>query len=252
MPINQFAKISPMVNNKGYILPVNEYGIVTDTTPTENKLKNNEIGIVYNENKLITIYNGKLINLSSSIISQDKFDELVANNTNGELDGQLYCILRQSSINSIMYTGYDIAIIQGTSYYNMTEGIVYNIYWNITDSYPILNDGYEYNNSYISKMPYTITRLTCRLTDDLKYNDQILIGKIRISVEDLSGTSNTVYEVPLTGDIKSSKFDLFECVNLFSDYIGKLRVDIYNETGELVTASVTNKNIELLIEYIIK
>lgn len=61
--LNQFAKISPIVDEYGYLLSLDKNGEYTEHTGI--KLKENEIGICIYDNSLITIRKGSPIKLGS-------------------------------------------------------------------------------------------------------------------------------------------------------------------------------------------
>lgn len=70
MAINQFAKIFPIVNEDGYILPVDKNGnLLTDYDVSSlKKIKNNEIGIV-DYKYLVTSKNGVIVKLTDQSTS---------------------------------------------------------------------------------------------------------------------------------------------------------------------------------------
>lgn len=206
MPINQFAKISPLVNNEGYLLEVNQDGIISNPTSpvaTSKRLKNNELGIVYGKNSLVTVYNNEVIYLSSSIYNNlEELENAVSSNTDGSLDGTLCCVKKEMTFNSYPYVSYDICVIKGTSYINLTGHLVRGEHWKISNS---LDN--TYTSEYLSGYPYTLSRFTVKITGTAISRPKI---KIKFFADQDTGVSQLIYEKIINWDtgIKASSLQL--------------------------------------------
>jgi hypothetical protein len=244
MAINQFAKISPLVNSEGYLLSVNQDGIIISDKPeaTSRRLKNNEVGIVYSDNSLITIYDGNVIKLGNSSYTDKKnFEELVESNTDGRYDGTFGCIVRESVLNGNKYLSYDVCVIKGTKYFNVSDNLIRGDFWPITDTTSV-----DHTNTYIPNVPYTITRLTVRIAKDIMSNGE----KITNGVFRLYTDTGIIHNVDIYGDIESTS-PIFECVNVFRDFLGTIKYAVYDKSGNKLS-SLSNISVKVFVEYLVK
>lgn len=233
--INQFAKISPFVDDEGYLLQMNpngtvyldkenmpsKYEITINGESSNVKLKNGELGIVYNNQHVVTVYEGNLVDL-----------------TTGKSTGTL--IVEQDTSGK-----YSIIIIdENNKKYNVTDNLLYAAYFCPS------NDSLEYSDTYIGSLPYRVMRVTLRITSDLLYNNgDKFIGVIKLCDE----KSNHIASFKIDGDIGNSKLEVFECQTVFTTHFGKIQVNFIDANGNKIDASnVQISNIEFCIEYIVQ
>ena len=239
--INQFAKISPLVDRNGRLYNVNIDGSVESLTSSpEIFLKNNEIGIVYGENRIVTMYNGDIIDIGISIYTDDDFAKLVESNTDGSLDGKLYVVKRTTANNINVY---DLMIINGTSAYNVSKDNLYASLFKVTDT------NNSFNNSYIGVIPYKVMRITLRIKDNIKNTDNSVF-KNYLSVYSGSNKLISIKCIDIEALRKNNEnFETFECFTIFKDCLGDITVKTENENGTEI--KTTNKNIEICVEYVL-
>lgn len=263
MPINQFAKISPIVDSSGYLLELGTTGevILENGIPKRStrQLKINEIGIIYKEDVLATMVlelgERRLLKLGISIYDEDSFDEIV-NNNDGSLNGKLYVIKRNVNGSTV----YDISIIHNHAAYNVTKNTTYSAYINTSDD--VATDIVKYNDSLVDNLPYKILRLTLSIDSNIVNEAGLEFGG---TIEVKSG-DNVIYtyhydnkEERTYKDIRnyvedSDKeadytYDILEEVSLFVNGLGELSIVTKNRNGEIIK---TKKNMEACIEYILQ
>ena len=110
MALNQFAKISPVVNHEGFLLEKDEtgkYSIVSNI-----KLKENEIGICIEDNSTVVMINNSPVKLTGGLFENISKAYIYAENNDGSRDGQL--IVCKSNPENLY-------VVIGNKLYNLTE-----------------------------------------------------------------------------------------------------------------------------------
>lgn len=249
MAINQFAKISPIINSEGYLLDLNSDGTVVEplSTTLNKKLKANEIGIIYKENILATMYgsgeNAKLIRLGIAVYDEEMINNLVSSN-DGNLDGKLVVIKRINN-NKVAY---DIKIIKDKEIIDPIQNIMHTGYFVVNDK---VN---SYSDSYIGMIPYKLMRITLRIKSNITKTDgSQFVGDIVIYAKDYNNnkieiTRFNYNDIDITHDSQTIHHDIFECETIFKDYFGSIEVATTSEGNDIVVKTI-GKNIEVCVEY---
>lgn len=161
MAINQFAKISPIINREGYLYNLDSDGNVKNESDISDiRLKTNEIGIIYKEDALATMSNGKLVRIGGvSAYDETNIDELLINNDNNELDGKL-----------IVYKNgdqYQLVIIKGKTLV-LPES-------NTTRTLKVcLKDGFEnIGDLFINNYSFNLHKMTFIMDDDTEFQKYV-------------------------------------------------------------------------------
>ena len=111
MSLNQFAKISPVVNSNGFLLQKDQEGIYSIVSQV--KLNNNETGICIEDNSIVVMFEGKPVKLTGGVFTtMSDILKYVSSNTSGDFDGQLLCLKDNPT---------QLYVIVGTQLYNLTE-----------------------------------------------------------------------------------------------------------------------------------
>ena len=124
MGLNQFAKISPIVNSEGFLLEKDDDGKYTKVSTI--RLKENETGICIDDNSLLTIFEGNPMKLRGGLFDnmEDALNH-IKSNADGVLDGQLLVVKSNPR---------DIYVIIGTRLYNITENQTKTIVINVPNN----------------------------------------------------------------------------------------------------------------------
>lgn len=246
MAINQFAKISPIVNDEGVLLEVNDKGIIQfdnsgNVKLSNRSLKNNEIGIVYEKNIVITMYDGKIIKLSNqTAISSEEFDSIVTSNIDGDFDGSLFCV---KTTKDDEYPKYELRIVNGTSYFVANDNIMRADFWR-------LQNGELHGNTYIGTVPYTIARITIKADADIRQSSKIFIGKLNIFNKPDADTKEIIHSIDFDGTIDVNGFNIFECIFVYSDRLGKIGYELIHDDTD-VTANYPDTGVDICLEYVV-
>lgn len=231
--INQFAKISPLVDNTGHL-------IGTDGKTTTRMLKENELGIIKGENIIGTVIGGNFTRLGAAVYNNDNFNELISGNTDGSLNGKMFAVSNSNG-------GYDIKIIHGTSAYVVTDNLLYAAYFNIKDAT-------AYSDSYIGALPYKIMRVTIRVNKDVTKDDgSAFIGKVILT--DSSNEQKEITSFDLKGNVSTLNdkgYDVFQCETLFNNYSGAINITFKDSSSNIINKSnLSNIDIEVCVEYVL-
>ena len=180
MPINQFAKISPFVNNNGILCKVDSNNFVlTDSEGnpklSDTRLKNGEIGILYNTGDLITC---KRV---SDPVSGEDIDVIMYLNSNVDI-----CELD-------LYNNIDTYIQEDSILQNVRSDLIYD---NYIESITYSSNGNFYNNrsliEYIVRISIygyddkLITSLDINNEDLLKYGEKDMFKEYIIDQDKVS------------------------------------------------------------------
>lgn len=229
MNINQFAKISPIIDSDGYLYNLNQDGTIVSDSVTNVRLKANEIGIIYKEDVLATMYNDKLIRLGVAVYDNESLNSLLSNN-DGSLDGKLIVLTNEGH--------YYLGIISGKSVKCPEFNVVHAAVFTVTDD----GKSATYTDSYIGSLPYKILRITVKINKNIMTEGSRYGGVINIK----SG-NDTITTVDYR-DIEYSDgkivHELLECQNIFKDANGVISIN--------TDTSTTNKNIQVCVEYMVK
>lgn len=155
--LNQFAKISPIVDENGYLLSLNKNG---EYDKTEKRLKENEIGICIGNNSLITMHNGSPVKLGGDSIANIKNIETIKLEENTQYNNDF--ILNNTYDTKYIISRIDIQFGEDESegeytYYKGTDEFSYCkicIYTNISNEnerYVIDTDNTGMNSNVINK-----------------------------------------------------------------------------------------------------
>lgn len=234
MSINQFAKISPIVDSNGYLYNLNQDGKIDGAKASDTRLKPNEIGIIYNEDVLATIYDNKLVRLGVATYDNESLKTMLKNN-DGSLDGKLIVLQNNSN--------YYLGIINGKSVKCPEFNVVHAAVFTVTD------DDTTYKDSYIGYLPYKVLRITVKINDNItapsggNFGGNILITATNTSTVEIASVQyRDIIYTNKNGDTISH--ELLECQNIFKDFAGQINVNTDSETRD--------KNIQVCIEYMIQ
>ena len=234
MGLNQFAKISPIVNSNGFLLEKNQDGIYSASTV---KLKDNEIGICIDDKSIVTVINGEAIKLRGGLFDNiDNALDYVKNNR-GELDGQLLTIKNNPK---------DIYVIVGTHLYNITENQSKTLVINVPSNAISENIFNIIENSIMSEdfgKSYLINTVDIKMTGS-KYEFYTSDGgKVDYATFKLFGSISGISYIEINSDCYDS---LTRC--MFADeHEGKLLFSI-NANNKMVNR-YTGDQISLVITY---
>lgn len=274
MAINQFAKITPLVNSDGELLQVNGDGSLKEPIkPYESngntqKLKNNELGILYNKNNLVIMKNGKLEIFGDYTFTMEEFLKYVAdNNTNTDHphDGEIISVIDKTTGTSVIYV-IDSTLPNG--YRVVNDHIVRCIYKELstlgTIKCKLDNNGNKtkksdlievcVNDSILNNMEYFITRISFLCGPGMGYtgNGTVFNGTVSIvtktELPDIPEFINTI----ATFDInETSTFYCTDVVNIYRNFIGPIYLQIESNdmpTGENLVSYIAP---HIAIEYMI-
>lgn len=247
MAINQFAKISPIIDSNGYLYNLNQDGTVmmSDGEPvvsTTNRLKANEIGIIYKEDILATMYNGNLVRLGVTVYDDSVIEDLLKEN-DGSLNGKLIVLKKADNV-------YYLGIINGNTVTHPIFNTTHAAYFTVDDSKN------SYSDSYIGYIPYNILRVTLKINDNILNTDgTAFTGDIVFKTRPTSSESKEICRVEYRDIIynkgTSNEFthELLECQNIFDNFTGEIIVQLEDINGTVI--DTLNKEIKICIEYII-
>lgn len=189
MAINQFAKISPIINREGYLYNLNSEGLVVDENDVSNiRLKTNEIGIIYKEDALATMSNGKLIRIGGvSAYDETTIDELLDNNTNRELDGKLIVYKEGDQYYLLVVQGSELVLPEYHSIKSFSECVA-----NIDDISNI-------SDNYMKIFPIKLHRICFRLENDVALKSYLANKEYKFLVFriEFNGVDNDSYSVTI-------------------------------------------------------
>ena len=121
MALNQFAKISPVVNSEGFLLEKDQSGKYSIKSTVQ--LKENEIGICIDDKSPLTMFEGYPVKLRGGVFaSKTDASTYASNNTSGDFNGQLLSIKNKPD---------QLYVIVGTQIYSLTENTTKTIAVNI-------------------------------------------------------------------------------------------------------------------------
>ena len=246
MGVNQFAKISPVVNSMGELLEKNESGKYTKTTIT---LKENETGICIDDNSILVMFKGKPVKLSGGLYeNRESALSYVNNNNSGQYNGQLVVIKDEPD---------KLYVIIGKQLYNLTENGTKTIFIKIPESvddntpikYIVENSVMqnEYSKEYLIntidvKFPgeqdsYQFIR-SAQDPDNIKYPKIEIVGdkkgSINIDVTDSFYNNNTRF---IVNDTFKGKLNISLKVSEFNE----------NYSGDIINSYKCNTSDDIIL-----
>ena len=242
MAINQFAKISPVVNSNGFLLQKDSDGNYTIVSTV--RLKENETGICIEDNSILVMFEGNPVKLRGGMFN-NMSDALnyVSNNKTGEYDGQLVNI--KSNPNQLY-------VIIGNQLYNLTENtqktIVINMPTNSSDNIFNIIENSTMQENYSKK--YLITNVDAKIpgSDYTFYNESNKTIKYPVII--LNGSIEGSTEIEIND---SCYANITRCV-INSEFKGKLKIsmkssNLDDNAGNIVTKYRGNQ-ILLIVTYV--
>lgn len=229
--MNQFAKISPVVNSNGYLYEIGSDGTYESGVLTTVRLKEHEVGICLEDSSLVIMHNGSPLKLVGGIFSdRTKALEYVSNN-DGSHNGELLVIKTDPT---------NIYSVIGHTLYSITENLLHKETRLFDDTYTSVwkndiitnpsSDGLISGTYFIDKIEVTVDNTN----DGWKYtyiddneSEQVEIYPYGVLV--LSSTNGEII-IKITKDMIGNKTIIIPDKN--SDYgcvhSGQLNTFVYN------------------------
>ena len=232
MPINQFAKISPIVNAQGYLLEKDEKGIYSIVSPV--RLKENEIGICIDDKSFITTFNGIGIKINGGIFENSlEALEYANKNTNGDYNGQLITIKSNPG---------KLYVLVGTELYSLIDNTTRSIIVDIPNNY---SNGIHFKvENLIAREDYIINSIDITMGDNKFYdkNSSIISNPAITIMPELAGNFT---DINITEDFYNQQT---RCI-INEKMKGDLYIQIYDSSMGGQAYSYDGKTISLVITY---
>lgn len=238
MGLNQFAKISPVVNSSGYLLEKKENGEYKNSGVL---LKNNETGICIEDNSIIVMLGeNNPVKLTGGLYNDiDSAKNYISNNSDGKYNGQLIVTKDNPS---------NVYVINYNQLYNLTENatktIVVKIPKNVNQN---TNNFIEIENSIMQEIysrKYLINSIDIKIpgeTYTFKNNNSDIIKYPKLSI---CGSINGSEDIVITDNCYKNNT---KCITN-DEFKGKLHVKMIDQNNNSVV-SYEGNTISLIIIY---
>lgn len=233
--LNQFAKISPVVNSNGYLLEKDENGQYTIVS--QIRLKENEVGICIEDRSLLVMFESEPVKLTGGMF-QNRTEAMayVSTNINGDFNGQILTIGGEDPTN--------LYVIIGTQLYSLTENTTKSLLIKIpndTTSFTIENSVMQdiFSRKYLInhidiKIPNNGCTYYSIIESEEEGTEDVLLKEENVDIK-ISGTdsSSAVFRGCITSD---SSGKTTRCL-VNEEFKGKLNISIIRSN---ITGDITN------------
>ena len=247
MGLNQFAKISPVVNSAGYLLEQKENGTY-ELYKDMVRLKNNETGICIDDNSvLVMLGENNPVKLTGGLYSDmESAQDYVNSNENGKYNGQLVVVKSNPS---------NLYIIIGKQLYNLTENTTKTIVVNLSENFASNGIFKTIENLDIqSEKEYLINTIDVKFPGtSYEFEDNTASSKIWYPAISINGSSKGNVDIKVT----DSCFNNITKVTVDDIFKGKLEIsmkvleDNEVDTSKNTIVSYYGDTITLIITYTI-